>query len=114
MVVFSPVAQQTSSGIEDRLQAIQEILRRADQQTVEIAIYNTIRCIVFITWGIFFLQQGKLCYCYAPPGIDEETYGSKPRPKTEKASHKSENGVSCRHWSFRFSVHHQEALWWAI
>jgi len=34
MVVFSPVAQQPSSGIEDRLQAIQEILRRADQQTV--------------------------------------------------------------------------------
>src|SRR6218665_1339496 len=35
MVVFSPVAQQPSSGIEDRLQAIQEILRRADQQTVD-------------------------------------------------------------------------------
>ena len=34
MVVFSPVAQQPSSGIEDRLQAIQEILRRSDQQTV--------------------------------------------------------------------------------
>src|SRR6218665_2862783 len=34
MVVFSPVAQQPSSGIEDRLQAIEEILRRADQQTV--------------------------------------------------------------------------------
>src|SRR6218665_2075349 len=34
MVVFSPVAQQPSSGIEHRLQAIQEILRRADQQTV--------------------------------------------------------------------------------
>src|SRR6218665_1362273 len=34
MVVFSPVAQQSSSGIEDRLQAIQEILRRSDQQTV--------------------------------------------------------------------------------
>ena len=30
MVVFSPVAQQPSSGIEDRLQAIQEILRPAD------------------------------------------------------------------------------------
>src|SRR6218665_1787904 len=34
MVVFSPIAQQPSSGIEDRLKAIQEILRRADQQTV--------------------------------------------------------------------------------
>src|SRR6218665_3977901 len=34
MVVFSPVAQQPSSGIEDRLQAIQEILRRSDQETV--------------------------------------------------------------------------------
>ena len=34
MVVFYPVAQQPSSDIEDRLQAIQEILRRADQQTV--------------------------------------------------------------------------------
>ena len=34
MVVFSPVAQQPSSGIEDILQAIHEILRRADQQTV--------------------------------------------------------------------------------
>src|SRR6218665_3751032 len=33
MVVFSPVAQQPSSGIEDRLQAIQEILRRSDQKT---------------------------------------------------------------------------------
>lgn len=40
--------------------------------------------------------NGKLCYCYAPPGIDEETYGSKPRPKTEKASHKSENGTAHR------------------
>ena len=34
MVVFSPVAQQPSSGIEDGLQAIKEILMRADQQTV--------------------------------------------------------------------------------
>src|SRR6218665_1522245 len=34
MVVFSPVAQQPSSGIEDRLQAIQEILRCSNQQTV--------------------------------------------------------------------------------
>ena len=34
MVVFSPVAQQPSSGIEDRLQAIQEILRSSDQQTI--------------------------------------------------------------------------------
>src|SRR6218665_1739223 len=34
MVVFSHVAQQPSSGIEDRFQAIQEILRRSDQQTV--------------------------------------------------------------------------------
>ena len=34
MVVFSPVSQQPSSGIEDRLQAIQETPRRSDQQTV--------------------------------------------------------------------------------
>ena len=34
MVIFSPVAQQPSSGIEDRLQAIQDSLRRTDQQTV--------------------------------------------------------------------------------
>ena len=34
MVVFSPVAQQPSSGIEDRLQAMQEILRRSNQQTI--------------------------------------------------------------------------------
>ena len=34
MIVFSPVAQQPSSGVEDRFQAIQETLRRADQQTV--------------------------------------------------------------------------------
>src|SRR6218665_1305912 len=33
MIVFSPVAQQPSSGVEDRLQAIQETLRLADQQT---------------------------------------------------------------------------------
>src|SRR6218665_2567682 len=34
VVVFSPVAQQPSSTIEDRLQAIQEILRCSNQQTV--------------------------------------------------------------------------------
>ena len=37
MVVFSPIAQQPSSGIEDRLQAIQEILLSItvySQQTV--------------------------------------------------------------------------------
>ena len=34
MIVFSLVAQQPSSGVKDGLQAIQEILRRADQQTV--------------------------------------------------------------------------------
>jgi len=34
MVIFSPVAQQPSSGIEDRLKAIQDILRRSNQQTV--------------------------------------------------------------------------------
>src|SRR6218665_1980502 len=34
MVVFSPIAQQPSSGIEGRLQAIQEILRCSNQQTV--------------------------------------------------------------------------------
>src|SRR6218665_3195613 len=34
MVVFSPIAQQPSSGIEDRLKAIQEIFRCSNQQTV--------------------------------------------------------------------------------
>src|SRR6218665_1104947 len=34
VIVFSPVAQQPSSGVEDGLQAIQEALRRANQQTV--------------------------------------------------------------------------------
>jgi len=34
MVILSPVVQQPSSGIEDRLQAIQKTLRHADQQTV--------------------------------------------------------------------------------
>ena len=33
MIVFSPVAQQPSSGVEDGLQAIQETLRRADQRS---------------------------------------------------------------------------------
>src|SRR6218665_1103948 len=36
VIVFSPVAQQPSSGVEDRLQAIQETLRHADQQTVTV------------------------------------------------------------------------------
>ena len=34
MIIFSPIAQQPSSGIKHRLQAIQETLRRSDKQTV--------------------------------------------------------------------------------
>src|SRR6218665_3720437 len=34
VVIFSPIAQQPSSGIKNRLQAIQETLRRPDEQTV--------------------------------------------------------------------------------
>ena len=34
MVTFSPIAQQPSSEIKHRLQAIEETLRRADEQTV--------------------------------------------------------------------------------
>ena len=34
MVIFSPIAQQPSTGIKHRLQAIQEMLRRVDEQTV--------------------------------------------------------------------------------
>ena len=35
VVVFSPAAQQPSSDIEDRLQAIQEIFNRSNQQTIK-------------------------------------------------------------------------------
>src|SRR6218665_814289 len=34
VVLFPPIAQQPSSGIKNRLQAIQETLRRANEQTV--------------------------------------------------------------------------------
>src|SRR6218665_2098400 len=34
VIIFSPIAQQPSSGIKHRLQAIQEALRRSDKQTV--------------------------------------------------------------------------------
>src|SRR6218665_519750 len=34
VIIFSPIAQQPSSGIKHRLQALQETLRRSDKQTV--------------------------------------------------------------------------------
>jgi large subunit GTPase 1 len=40
--------------------------------------------------------NGKLCYCCSPPGIGEEEFGSRPRPKVEKVSQKMENGNAHR------------------
>lgn len=41
--------------------------------------------------------NGKLCYCYGPPGIGEEEYCSKPRPKIgAKSSQKAESETARR------------------
>ena len=71
MVVFSPVAQQPSSGIEDRLQAIQEILRCSNQQTV-IVIDNLVRYLVYLVGCIYWYICVYVYFVYIHVCITEE------------------------------------------
>jgi len=69
VIAFSPVAQQPCSGVKDRLQAIQEALRHADQQTVPVIDLRCDHCLPSLNGCHTIKGSYVLCTDHTNPGF---------------------------------------------